>query len=853
MLDDWNLQNILIVLLIAWAGFQAIIFVSMAVRLLRVPVWPVRMQATDGGAAPDLTADQSALLEELRELGFEPAWHGRQIAGAHAWPAAVLRHADGLTFASVTFNPNALTGYTVVMCGIAANGQVLSTTNRLGWFTQGCAPEPRQADAYADNPAQHLDAHRARLAQAVPVDADRAVALILKGMEESHARMRAAGSLRIAHGPDQADHLTFIAAARCALGFMRVRRRLTRPYACAATAPAHRRAFFIACFAELERQEADKAARPNLKTGLLVVSMAAALLLWTWAFDWRQAVALVLILLIHECGHALAMRAFGWKDLTMFFIPFIGAIVTGRPRPTTTWQQAVVLLAGPLPGLLAGIAMLFLLPASQGFWTTVASMAVFVNLFNLLPVTPLDGGRLVEAALFSRWPRARVAFFIGSVAAFLALALWLESKPVLIITLFLAISLPGQLRMARLQAAWLDEVEPAAQVGHLYDAATRSGRVPALAALMMLIRNVIQLQHVRRPRLAESLASIALLVLVWAGSGYALTQTVFADRPKTVADARSPAQRAFDRIWDGAEFDEPGGDDAPRQRLEEAARALPPDDPRHVDLQVWLAQRREGGMPREEVERLLQGGLDGRAWKRSDMLREHLDGITYPALLLPPAERATRLREALAWAEGIAPALLAPTIDTRLRLAEAIDEAGDPGKAETMLGELRTRAAGADDCRCELSRVIRAQAWFHLHHGNAVRAIAQLEDAPTAGEMRAPGGRLALDYGWALLAAGRHDAAVEQMRIATRTRRADGAEPAKLRQALDLAHVLRTVQRDDEARRLVEQQRPWECAYARSIEAPAFASAPWEQTRDRARNETARALCPPLAMSAAGR
>ena len=153
----------------------------------------------------------------------------------------------------------------------------------------------------------------------------------------------------------------------------------------------------------------------------------------------------------------------------------------------------------------------------------------------------------------------------------------------------------------------------------------------------------------------------------------------------------------------------------------------------------------------------------------------------------------------------------------------------------------------------ELSRVIRAQAWFHLHHGNADRAIAVLEGAPTAGEMRSPGGRLALDYGWALLAAGRHDEAVEQMRIATRTRRTDGAKPARLRQALDLAHALRKAQRDDDARRLVEQQRPWECAYARSSEAPAFASAPWEQARDRARNETARALCPPLAMSAAGR
>lgn len=851
MLDDWNAQNILIALLIGWAGYHAIISLSMVVRLLRVPVWPVRMQAADDGSVPGLTPDQSALLEELRQLGFEPAWHGSQIAGPNAWPAAVLRHADGVCHASVAFNPNALTGYTVVMCSIDADGQVLTTTNRIGWFVRGCAPEPRQADAYADDLAQHLEAHRARTDRFAPVDAGRAVALILKGLDESHARLRAAGSLRVACNPAQPDHLTLAAATRCAVGFMRVRRKLMRPYTCAATSPEHHREFFLACFAEMERQETEQASRPTLKRTLLLVSMAAALLLWTWVFDWRQAVALVLILLIHECGHAIAMRAFGWKDLTMFFIPFIGAVVTGRPQPTATWQQAVVLLAGPLPGLLAGIAMLYLLPSSQGFWMTAASMAVFVNLFNLLPVTPLDGGRLVEAALFSRWPRARIAFFVGSVAAFLALALWLESKPVLIITLFLAITLPGQLRMARLQAAWQDEVEPASQVGRLYDAATRSGRAPALAGLVMLIRNVIRLQHVRRPRLAESVASLAVLALVWAGSGYALTQTMFAERPK--AESRTPAQTAFDRIWDDTAFNEADGSTAPAQRLQDAARGLQADDPRHIDLQVGLAQRRDGGMARDEVERLIQNGRDGRTWKRSEVLREHLDGITWATLELPAADRATRLRETIAWAEHAAPALLAPTIDIRLRLAEAIDEGGDAAGAEHMLLELRERAATADDCRCELSGVIRAQAWFHLHHGNAGRAIAVLEAAPTAGDMRAPGGRLALDYGWALLAAGRRDEAVEQMRIATRLRRADGGEPAKLRQPLDLAHALRKVEREDEARRLVEQQRPWECAVAHSNELPPFASAPWELARDRARNETARALCPPLAMSGTGR
>ena len=849
MLDNWNATSILLALAIAWAGYQLIIALAMMVRLLRVPIWPIDMRAVDADKPLTGTPGELALLDELRGLGFEPVWHGEQSAGPRSFAAVLLRHADGLSYASLSFQPTPLTVYPVTFCSFDAQREVRVTTNRIGWFVQSCRSEVRYADAYADDLAGHFATHRLRLADAVVLDTDDAVARLLQGIKEGYARMLAAGSLRGGDTPDHPAHLTLRTAWRCALAFMRVRRRLARPYVCAATAGEHRRSYFLACFSEMEQEEATRPPRPNLKAGVLVLSMASALLLWTWAFDWRQALALVAILLIHECGHAIAMRAFGWKDLTMFFVPFVGAIVTGRPRETATWQQVVVLLAGPLPGLIAGLALLLALAPAQQTWHMVATMAVMINLFNLLPVTPLDGGRLVESALFARWPRARIAFLVLSITAFLALAIWLESKPVLIITLFLAIGLPHQLRLARLQSAWQDGLPREQQIGQLYDAATRGDGKRNLSSLIMTVKSVLALKHVYRPRLAESVLSIAVLAGVWIGSGLVLSQTLFADGMPHLAEQRTSAQTTFDIAWAAAtDLEEAGA----RQRVLDGAAALETGDPRQIDVLVWLGRELDPAARRGRIETVLRGGRDGLVWKRADILRELLDDEARATREQPPLERVQRLRNAIDWAEHAEPAMLAPTISTRLRLAEAVDASGNAESARRMLLELRERAATADDCRCELSHVVRAQAWYHLKHDEATQALQVLEASPLATEMTRRGGRLALDYGWAMLLAGRNDDAVNQMRIATQARVADDAAvgakagAAKLRHPLELAHTLRASGRGDEAKRIVEQEHPWDCTYYAADESSVMAEAePWQQARSRALRDSARALCPP--------
>jgi len=109
---------------------------------------------------------------------------------------------------------------------------------------------------------------------------------------------------------------------------------------------------------------------------------------------------LVGVLMVHELGHAIAMRAFGYTDVRIFFIPLFGAAASGRRRGVARWKQALVLLLGPLPGIIAGLVLGFV--GVDGSMNTLALMLIVVNALNLLPIEPLDGGQLFSVLLYSR-------------------------------------------------------------------------------------------------------------------------------------------------------------------------------------------------------------------------------------------------------------------------------------------------------------------------------------------------------------------------------------------------------------------------------------------------------------------
>ena len=104
-------------------------------------------------------------------------------------------------------------------------------------------------------------------------------------------------------------------------------------------------------------------------------------------------VLLVAVLLFHELGHYVGMVALGYRDVRMFFIPLFGAAVSGRRGGGSQTREAVVLLLGPVPGIVFGASAAVGAVAfhSMGL-KTVAEYLLGINLLNLLPVIPLDGG-----------------------------------------------------------------------------------------------------------------------------------------------------------------------------------------------------------------------------------------------------------------------------------------------------------------------------------------------------------------------------------------------------------------------------------------------------------------------------
>lgn len=127
---------------------------------------------------------------------------------------------------------------------------------------------------------------------------------------------------------------------------------------------------------------------------------------------------LVVVLLIHELGHFLAMRYFGYRDTNILFMPF-GAATMGRKSQKSAFEEYIILLAGPLPGIVIS-AMLFMammmniLPQENEIILQYVMFSFIINYLNLLPIYPLDGGRITQILLLLRYPRAQFYFYVVS-------------------------------------------------------------------------------------------------------------------------------------------------------------------------------------------------------------------------------------------------------------------------------------------------------------------------------------------------------------------------------------------------------------------------------------------------------
>ena len=167
--------------------------------------------------------------------------------------------------------------------------------------------------------------------------------------------------------------------------------------------------------------------RPAVGGGLWLVLSLVLFVLSQAGGRLIDVVVVVAVLLFHEAGHYVAMRAFGYRDLKIFFVPFFGAMASGRHAGVAAWKQAVVSLAGPLPGIALGCALAFVVRVPAGTAKTAIVSLLFINSFNLLPLGGLDGGEFFRRIIFSRHRYFELAFQILAGVALLLLAVRLRS------------------------------------------------------------------------------------------------------------------------------------------------------------------------------------------------------------------------------------------------------------------------------------------------------------------------------------------------------------------------------------------------------------------------------------------
>ncbi|MSV34627.1 MAG: site-2 protease family protein [Bryobacterales bacterium] len=125
-----------------------------------------------------------------------------------------------------------------------------------------------------------------------------------------------------------------------------------------------------------------------------LLSMLASIGVYWLLYGWKFGLGFVLSIYVHEMGHVMALARYGIPASAPMFIPFFGAFIRLKAYPATAGEDARVGLAGPLWGLGAALACMGIWQATgSGLFAALARVGAWINVFNLIPIWQLDGGR----------------------------------------------------------------------------------------------------------------------------------------------------------------------------------------------------------------------------------------------------------------------------------------------------------------------------------------------------------------------------------------------------------------------------------------------------------------------------
>lgn len=169
---------------------------------------------------------------------------------------------------------------------------------------------------------------------------------------------------------------------------------------------------------------------------------------------------IILILLFHEAGHLIMMKYYGYKPKNVYFIPLLGAMISGTKSEVSQRERIMINLMGPLPGIMIG-CVLYLAAINrpdQFILVELSLLLLSINMVNLLPLDPLDGGNIFELLFFPANEKMKMIYTLISSLLVIGLGVWFSFYPLIIFGFLMAFKVRAYQRSKAIHEG-LEEME----------------------------------------------------------------------------------------------------------------------------------------------------------------------------------------------------------------------------------------------------------------------------------------------------------------------------------------------------------------------------------------------------------
>ena len=523
-------------------GFLFVMMVGSAMLRLRKIRWTNRTYyhpQDESSIDPMIQAIFQGTVDKLSAFGFEPAFwisiHEPYFVDERVSSSRVLFHPDTRTYAQIGLHPLPEVGESVAIdfYNFYRDQTICFTTNCTRHFVGGDIDGYDWEDPYAATLDEHWSYHQQRLSR------DTRPALMLS-VEEfcdwGNRFMRLYQTELVDRGDmrpvgAQSYQLSFGGAWRVIKRTQAGQKKLKPILLERSRTAAEAMTSEVEVLAHQRHDSMMGNTPAGVKGKLILLIVSAGLFMASFGYRLNLEALLILfgVLFFHELGHVAAMRVFAYKDLKILFIPFLGAVATGRKTSCPAWQSAIIYLAGPVPGILLAMALWYAGGVFPGLWEDIAWMPVliamlfFINFFNLLPIQPLDGGQLANVLIFQRWPKLQVIFFGVSVAAFMTLAWGLEEPLLAGVGFLIGFSALYQYREAKVlnhlrrMYPGLGQASKQEKLLAIYRSIKEQGIQWAYATRHQAAKNLLERLGSPLPGLKETMAGLSLYLIFLLG------------------------------------------------------------------------------------------------------------------------------------------------------------------------------------------------------------------------------------------------------------------------------------------------------------------------------------------------